>query len=147
MPLTALKPQVSEIPPDLAAVLGDAPIHPELLRAPRRPVQPTAATLTEAALAFATFAAMDLSAMTLDVPPRVPLGAKGVIHSVGKGGVLHLGPSNVTRAVSLVRGTLAQRCTTRPSLRPGTVRLVPAGRALTLADLVGEGALAVEVLF
>jgi hypothetical protein len=66
---------------------------------------------------------------------------------VGKGGVLHLRPSGVPRAVSLVRGTLAQRCTTRPSLRPGTVRLVPAGKALTLADLVGEGALAVEVVF
>jgi hypothetical protein len=162
MPLTALQPQAKEIPPDLAAVLGDAPIHPELLHALRRPTPPTAATLTEAALAFVTFATMDLSTVALgtvelgtlglgtvglDAPPRVPLGAKGVIHAVGKGGVLHLRPSGVPRAVSLVRGTLAQRCTTRPSLRPGTVRLVPAGKALTLADLVGEGALAVEVVF
>jgi hypothetical protein len=147
MPLTALQPQAKEIPPDLAAVLGDAPIHPELLHAPRRPALPTAATLTEAALAFVTFAAMDLSTVGLGTPPRVPLGAKGVIHAVGKGGVLHLRPSGVPRAVSLVRGTLAQRCTAQPSLRPGTVRLVPAGKALTLADLVGEGALAVEVVF
>jgi len=139
--------QAQAIPPDLAAVLGDAPIHPELLRAPRRPVPPTAATLTEAALALATFAALDLGAATLSKPPRVPLGAKGVIHAVGKGGVLHLKPSSVPRAVSLVRGTLAQRCTKRPSLSPGAVRLVPAGHSLTLADLAGEGALAVEVLF
>jgi hypothetical protein len=147
MPLTALKPQAKEIPPDLAAVLGDAPIHPELLHAPRRPTPPTAATLTEAALAFATFAAMDLSTVDLAAPPRVPLGAKGFIHWVGRGGVLHLKPSGAPRAVSLVRGTLAQRCTARPSLRPGAVRLVPAGKALTLADLVWEGALAVEVVF
>jgi hypothetical protein len=53
----------------------------------------------------------------------------------------------VPRAVTLARGTLAQRCTKRPPLTPGTVRLVPAGHALTLADLVGEGALAVEVVF
>jgi hypothetical protein len=116
MPLTALKPQVKEIPPDLAAVLGDAPIHPELLHATPRPTPPTAATL-------------------------------GVIHSVGKGGVLHLRPSTTTRAVSLVRGTLVQRNSKRPSLRPGTVRLVPVGRSLTLADLAWEGALAVEVVF
>jgi len=83
----------------------------------------------------------------LSAPPRVPLGAKGVIHSVGKGGVLHLRPSTTTRAVSLVRGTLVQRNSKRPSLRPGTVRLVPVGRSLTLADLAWEGALAVEVVF
>lgn len=147
MPLTALQPLANAIPPDLAAVLGDAPIHPALLHAPRRPAPPTAATLTEAALAFVTFATLDLSTADLGAPPRVPLGAKGVIHSVGRGGVLHLKPSSVPRAVSLVRGALAQRGTTRPSLQPGTVRLVPAGKALTLADLVGEGALAVEVVF
>jgi len=147
MPLTALQPQARTIPPDLAAVLGDAPIHPALLHAPRRPIPPTAATLTMAALAFVTFATLDLSTVGFDAPPRVPLGAKGLIHSVGKGGVLHLRPSSVPRAVSLVRGSLAQRGTTQPSLLPGTVRLVPAGKALTLADLVGEGALAVEVVF
>jgi hypothetical protein len=147
MPLTAAPPQTDQIPPDLAAVLGAAPIHPALLAAPRRPAPPTAATLTEAALAFATFAALDLGAVGRDAPPRVPLGAKGVIHTVGRGGVLHLAPSSLQRAVSVVRGALAQRGTARPDLRPGAVRLLPAGRALTLADLAGEGALAVEVVF
>jgi hypothetical protein len=152
MPLTAIKPQVKEIPPDLAAVLGDAPIHPELLHAPRRPVPPTAAMLTGAALTLASCAALDLGGSHSGVPaardlPGVPLGAKGFIHAVGKGGVLHLTPSNAPRAVSLVRGTLAQPGTMRPSLRPGVVRLVPAGHGVTLADLAGEGALAVEVVF
>ena len=149
MPLTAtaLRPQAKEIPPDLAAVLGGAPIHPALLQAPPRPSQISPATLTQAALAFAVFADLDLSAVGLSTPPQVPLGAKGVIHAVGKGGVLHLRPTGVPRAVSLVRGRLEQRCTTQPALRPGIVRLVPAGRALTLADLTGQGALAVEVVF
>lgn len=143
MTLTALQPQAAQIPPDVAAVLSDAPIHPELLlRAPSRPVPPTAATLTRAALAFASLAATELRE---HIDP-LPLGARGIIHSVGKGGVLHLTPSSTPRAVSLVRGALAQRGSQRPSLRPGAVRLVPAGHALTLADLAGEGALAVEVL-
>jgi hypothetical protein len=143
MPLTALQPQAAQIPPDVAAVLSDAPIHPELLmRAPSRPVPPTAATLTRAALAFASLAAADLR----EQADPLPLGARGIIHSVGKGGVLHLTPSSTPRAVSLVRGSLAQRGSQRPSLQPGAVRLVPAGHTLTLADLAGEGALAVEVL-
>lgn len=142
MPLMAVKPQVAQIPPDVAAVLGDARIHPELLRAPKRPAPPTAATLTRAALAFATFAATELR----EHVDRLPLGARGIIHAVGKGGVLHLKPSSTPRAVSVVRGSLAQRGSQRPSLQPGAVRLVPAGHALTLADLTGEGALAVEVL-
>jgi hypothetical protein len=143
MVLTALQPSAAQIPPDVAAVLGDAPIHPELLlRAPSRPVLPTAASLTKAALAFASLAAAELR----EPSDLLPLGARGIIHSVGAGGVLHLAPSNAPRAVSLVRGTLAQRGSQRPSLQPGAVRLVPAGHALTLADLTGEGALAVEVL-
>ena len=143
MPLTVLQPSLAQIPPDVAAVLGHAPIHPELLlRAPSRPVLPTAATLTKAALAFASLAAMELDE---HVDP-LPLGARGIIHSVDEGGVLYLEPSSAERAVSLVRGTLAQHGSQRPPLRPGAVRLVPAGHALTLADLAGEGALAVEVL-
>ena len=144
MPLTALRSQATEIPPDIAAVLGGAPIHPELLlRAPSRPAPPTAAKLTEAALAFATLVATDLH----EHFEHTQFGARGIIHSVGKGGVLHLKPASTPRAVSLVRGVLTQRCTQRPVLRPGAVRLVPAGHALTLADLAGDGALAVEVLF
>ena len=179
MPLTATTSQGTQIPPDIAAVLGDAPIHPELLRrAPKRPA-PTAAMLTEAALAFADLAATELrgcfdaaslaahdptdgdepSDDTVDsdvlhsgvlggiVAERRSLGAEGIIHYVGKGGVLHLKPTGSPRAISLVRGVLAQRCAQRPSLRPGAVRLVPAGHALTLADLAGDGAVAVEVLF
>jgi len=46
MPLTALQPPANAIPPDLAAVLGDAPIHRPAARA-ARPAPPTAATLTE----------------------------------------------------------------------------------------------------
>lgn len=184
MPLSATTSQATQIPPDIAAVLGGAPIHPELLRrAPRRPV-PTAAMLTEAALAFADLAAMELSGRFDTVPraarypmdgehpsngaldsdvlhsdvlssgvlggiasERHPAGAERIIHHVGKGGVLHLRPTDSTRAISIVRGVLAQHCAQRPSLRPGAVRLVPAGHALTLADLAGDGAVAVEVLF
>jgi len=143
MLLTALQRSAAQIPPDVAAVLADAPIHPELMqRAPSRPALPTAATLTKAALAFASFAATELR----EHADPLPLGARGIIHSVGEGGVLHLEPSNAARAISLVRGTLAQRGSQRPSLQPGAVRLVPAGHALTLVDLTGEGALAVEVL-
>ncbi len=136
------------MPPDLEMVIGGSPVHPALVAA-RRPTaaEPTAATLNDAALAFATFAAMDLRSSTLRTPPRIPLGAKGFIHQVGEGGVLHLTPATVPRAVSVARGTLTQRCTTRPSLRPGVVRLLPAGRELILANLDGRGALAVEVLF
>lgn len=151
MPPTALMPQATPIPPDVAMVLGDAPIHPELLRrAPKRPAAPTAAALTEAALAFASLASAEpgghQDALAGAMSERGALGVTGIIHSVGKGGVLHLKPTGSPRAVSLVRGVLAQRCTQRPPLRPGTVRLVPAGHALTLADLTGDGALAVEVL-
>ncbi len=146
MPITALQRQATEIPPDVAAVLTDVPIHPELaLRAPSRPAQPTAATLTKAALMFAALAAADLRE-SIEFE-RDLLGVKGVIHSVDEGGVLYLKPASMPRAVSLVRGELAQGCTPRPSLRPGAVRLVPAGHALTLADLAGSGALAVEVHF
>jgi hypothetical protein len=145
---TAVRPQAKAIPPDLAAILGDAPIHPELqVRAPSRPAPPTAAVLTQAALALAACAAMDLGSADLGTPPRIPAGATGYIHAVSKGGVLHLEPSSVPRAVSIVRGTLAQRCVRRPSLSPGVVRLIPAGHALTLTELAGEGALAVEVVF
>ena len=146
MPLTAVQPQATQIPPDVAAVLTDAPIHPELvLRAPSRPAQPTAATLTKAALTFAALAAVDLhEGVEFE---RDLLGVKRVIHSIDEGGVLYLKPANTPRAVSLVRGELTQGHTPRPSLRPGAVRLVPAGHALTLADLTGDGALAVEVHF
>lgn len=152
MPPTALTSRTTQIPPDVAAVLGDAPIHPELVRrAPKRPTTPTAAALTEAALTFAGLVSAGLGehldALAGAMCERGSLGVTGVIHSIGKGGVLHLKPTGSTRAVCLVHGALAQRCTQRPLLRPGTVRLVPAGHALTLADLAGEGALAVEVLF
>lgn len=131
MPPMALKPQAAVIPPDLAAVLADAPIHPALLRAPVRPTAPTAATVTGAALALAAYAAAH---------GRLPAGTEAVVHAVGGGGVLHLEPSARPRAISLAHGVLDQ-------LRPGAVRLLPPGLAVTLADLDGSGALAVEVAF
>jgi hypothetical protein len=155
-----LKPQTQAIPPDLAAVLGGAAIHPALLRAPARPVMPTAAMLTSAALALAEYVA------EREVPGtgygwlaegdgelifgglgHGELGHQGIVHTVGSGGVLHLASSARQRAVSVARGVLAQRCTSRPQLRPGAVRLLPPGHAVTLADLGGGGALAVEVVF
>ena len=162
MPPVALKPQVKPIPPDLAAVLADAPIHPALLSAPIRPVAPTAATLTGAALALADYAAQaqrtgfnagtELDTGAGFAPDAgaygwLPAGARALIHTVGGGGVLHLEPSTRPRAVSLAHGVLDQRCASRPRLRPGTVRLLPPGHAVTLADLEGNGALAVEVVF
>lgn len=150
MPSVAVKPQVKTIPPDLAAVLADAPIHPELLRAPLRPAAPTAATLTGAALALAEYAASG-TYTGLDTDVRaygwLPTGARALVHSVGGGGVLHLQPAARPRAISLAHGVLDQRCASRPKLRPGAVRLLPPGLAVTLADLEGNGALAVEVVF
>lgn len=140
-------PTLTVMPPDLEMLIGGSPVHPQLLAARTRTAEPTAAMLSDAALGYATFAAMDLRSPTLRIPPRIPLGAKGFIHHVGKNGVLHLTPASVPRAVSVVRGALTQRCTISRPLRPGVVRLLPAGRELTLADLDGGGALAVEVLF
>ena len=161
---STLTPQTQAIPPDLAAVLGGAAIHPALLRGPARPVVPTAATLTSAVLTFAERVAERLG---VQEPPEVghgwltegagglipggpgpgPVGHQVIVHTIGSGGVLHLQASDRLRAVSLARGVLAQRCTSRPALRPGAVRLIPPGRAVTLADLDGDGALAVEVVF
>jgi hypothetical protein len=67
------------------------------------------------------------------------------MHIVGQGGVLHFGPSQWARAVAVARGTLEQRGSDRPGLRPGAVRLVPPGRSVLLADLAGDGALVVDV--
>jgi hypothetical protein len=172
MPSLALKPQVKTIPPDLAAVLGNAPIHPALLLAPLRPVPPSAATLTSAALAMArhasyaaTSALEGFAAGTRSADGNaseyvsgnghedphaygwLPAGASGFFHMVGSGGVLHLEPLSRPRALSLAHGSLSQRGTSRPRLQPGAVRLLPPGHALTLADLEGNGALAVEVVF
>ena len=150
MPSVALKPQVKTIPPDLAAVLADTPIHPALLRAPVRPAAPTAATLTGAALALAEYAAAGpYTSLDTDVAAYgwLPAGAQALVHAVGGGGVLHLEPAARPRAISLAHGVLEQRCASRPRLRPGAVRLLPPGHAVTLADLEGNGALAVEVLF
>jgi hypothetical protein len=149
MPFTALKQQATDIPPDLSAVLSAPPVHPDLARVPRRESPPTAAELSLAALNWATFAAAN-TGMEFDLPPldasqHVPLGIRGFLHSVGRGGVLHLKPTGALRAVTLARGTLVQRCAQWSSLTPGAVRIVPAGHALTLADLSGGGALAVEV--
>jgi hypothetical protein len=153
MPSVAVKPQVKTIPPDLAAVLADAPIHPALLRVPLRPAAPTAATLTGAALALAEYAAAgtytDLgTSLDSDVMAYgwLPTGARALVHAVGGGGVLHLEPAARPRAISLAHGVLDQRCASRPRLRPGAVRLLPPGHAVTLADLEGNGALAVEVV-
>ncbi|HEU5331228.1 MAG TPA: hypothetical protein VFU73_00640 [Actinocrinis sp.] len=149
----ALKPQVKTIPPDLAAVLADAPIHPALLRAPLRPAAPTAATLTGAALALAehaaagTYTGLDTDAEAQVAYGWLPTGARALVHAVGGGGVLHLEPAARPRAISLAHGVLDQRCASRPKLRPGAVRLLPPGLAVTLADLEGNGALAVEVVF
>lgn len=133
---------IDQIPPDMAAVLLDAPIHPDLLRSrgPAGAAQPSAAALTAAALAIAASAAVP-GRECADLPP----GAVGLVHDVGPGGVLHLAPVAAPRTVSVVRGTLDQRGGTRPRLLPGTVRLVPAGHCVTLADLAGHGALVVEV--
>lgn len=172
MPSTVLQRRDdAQVPPDMAAVLADMPIHPQLLRnAPRPSGLPTASALIEAALRFAT--AVEIAAPEIAAPeavlPDMPsrravqreqqrtletrghepraIGVRGIVHSVGIGGVLHLKPASTPRAVSLVRGELEQRCATSVPLRPGAVRLLPAGRALTLADLAGNGALAVEVL-
>jgi hypothetical protein len=148
MPPRSSHPNIAAIPPDLAAVLTDAPIHPVLLRAPLRQAAPTAARLSEAALALAEYAAREAHA---GLPARagahdpLPLGAEAFLHTVGIGGVLHLAPSPRPRAVSLAHGALEQRCTRRPRLRPGTVRFLPPGHAVTLANLDGNGALAVEI--
>ncbi|MBS2964459.1 hypothetical protein KGA66_15485 [Actinocrinis puniceicyclus] len=169
-PVVTAEPSEALIPPDVAAVLGNARIHPELLRrASQSPATPTAAALTQAALRFAAWInAASLEAVISDKsrrsllerafvqradPERAhPANAKpghfslrAIIHAVGKGGVLHLEASDTPRAVSVVHGSLEQRCTTRAALQPGAVRLLPAGHVLTLADLAGEGAIAVEV--
>jgi hypothetical protein len=147
---TTVQPQAETIPPDLAAVLAHAPIHPALLLAPVRPVVPTAATLTGAALALAEHAAAGTyTGLDTDAGAYgwLPAGARALVHAVGGGGVLHLEPSARPRAVTLAHGVLDQRCASRPRLRPGAVRLLPPGHTVTLADLEGNGALAVEVVF
>lgn len=168
-PLVTAEPSEALIPPDVAAVLGNARIHPDLLRrASQSPAAPTAAALTRAALRFAAWIdAASLEAVISDKSWRSLLeralvqradpgrahpngkpghaSLRGIVHSVGKCGVLHLGQSDTPRALTVVRGSLEQRCTTRAPLQPGAVRLLPAGHALTLADLAGEGAVAVEV--
>jgi hypothetical protein len=134
-----------------------------LLHGPARPVAPTAATLTSAVLTFAEHVAERLGVQEQPEvghgwlpdaagwllpggPGHGAFGHQVIVHTIGNGGVLHLQPSDRLRAVSLARGALAQRCTSRPELRPGAVRLIPPGRAVTLADLSGNGALAVEVV-
>ncbi|HEV2641015.1 MAG TPA: hypothetical protein VGX23_38220 [Actinocrinis sp.] len=153
MPLTAtLAPSsaplaadadAGEIPPDLASFLGDAPTHPALLRP--RPARPHAAALTEAALALAAVARIDAGAAVLTGPLHLPADSRGTVHRIGRCGVLHLPAAPVIRAVSLGYGRLAQRGSSFPALRPGAVRLIPAGREVLLAELDGLAALAVEI--
>jgi hypothetical protein len=149
---TAIRPAPTDlaaalIPPDLAAVLHDAPIHPALAghRGSATAAQPSAATLVQVALSMAACAAGDIlragAAEALQLPP----GLIGLIHDIGPGGVLHLEARQAPRTVSLAYGTLEQRGSTRPRLLPGAVRLVPAGHCVTLADLTGSGAVVVEV--
>jgi hypothetical protein len=135
------------IPPDLAAVLHDAPIHPALAfyRSSPMAAQPSAAALVQAALSIAATAAVDSFGADLMKALHLPPGTIGLIHRIGPGGVLHLGARDAPRTVSLAHGTLEQRGSAKPRLRPGAVRLMPPGHCVTLADLTGGGALAVEV--
>jgi hypothetical protein len=136
---------VQSIPPDLAAVLADSPIHPELEALPLRACLPTAAALTIAALDLAALAATEPDEPDWLSTLRLPAGISGFVHRVGSGGALHLPAAFRPRALSLARGALDQRCTNRPRLTPGVVRLLSPGNAVTFADLTGAGALAVEV--
>ena len=132
-----------EIPPDLASYLGDAPTHPALFR--HLPAAPSAAALTEAALALAAVAGIDVDAAVLAGPLHLPMNSRSSIHRIGRSGVLHLPAGPVTRAISLGYGRLVQRRSPLPALRPGAVRLIPAHREVILAELDGRAALAVEI--
>lgn len=157
------------IPPDLAAVLHGRTAHPDLVGERRFTTPPPASELTRAALDLAGFAAglenadpaqaADRSGVWASAPVLTEPEAGGAagsepptggnirvrMHVVGQGGVLHFGPSRWGRAVAVARGTLEQRGSDRPGLRPGAVRLVPPGRSVLLADLAGDGALVVDV--
>jgi hypothetical protein len=135
------------IPPDLAAVLHDAPIHPALASpgSPLAPARPSAAALVRAALAMAASAGLDALDADLVRALHLPPGTVGLIHGIGPGGVLHLTAHHSPRTVSLAHGALDQRGSARPRMSPGTVRLVPAGHSVTLANLTDGGAVAVEV--
>jgi len=139
----AIATRFGEIPPDLASFLADAPTHPALFRL--LPAPPTAAELTEAALTLAAVAGRYAEAAGPAGPLRLPANSRGVIHRIGRSGVLHLPASPVTRAVSLSYGELTERRSPIPVLRPGVVRLIPAYREVILAELAGQAALAVEI--
>ena len=166
-------PSEDSIPPDLAAVLHGKAAHPDLVGERRFPTPPPASELTRVALDLAVFAAGLENADPAEAADRSGVWASasategseseagalresgpgaGVgesirarMHVVGRGGVLRLGPSERMRAVAVARGTLEERGSERPGLRPGAVRLVPPGRSLLMADLAGGGALVVDV--
>ncbi|HEY3868008.1 MAG TPA: hypothetical protein VGM10_06640 [Actinocrinis sp.] len=153
----------------MAAVLHGCAAHPDLVGERRFHTPPPASELTRAALDLAGFAAglesadpaqaADRSGIWASAPmltgpeaggavgpgPAAGSNIRARMHVVGRGGVLHFGPSELARAVAVARGTLEQRGSGRPGLRPGAVRLVPPGRSVLLADLAGEGALVVDV--
>jgi hypothetical protein len=135
--------EADSIPPDLASFLCDAPAHPALFRP--LPPAPHAAALTQAALSLAAMAMLDAEAAALAGPPQLPPNTRGTIHMIGRSGVLHLPAQPAIRAISLGYGTLTQRNSALPSLRPGAVRLIPAHREVILAELHDQGALAVEI--
>ena len=163
------RPPEDSIPPDMAAVLRGGSAHPELVgrRCFRTPLP--ASELTRAALDLAGFAAelehadpaeaQDRGGVWASAAASESAGSEAAgglpasggdfrarMHVVGRGGVLHFGPSDRPRAVVVARGVLDQRGSDRPGLRPGVVRLVPAGRSVILADLAGAGALVVDVM-
>jgi hypothetical protein len=131
------------IPPDLASFLRDTPAHPTLCRS--LPPAPHAAALSQAALALAAIATLDLAAALLAGPSHLPVNSSSTIHVIGRRGVLHLPAKPATRAISLGYGRLSQRNSAIPDLRPGSVRLIPAHREVVLAELDGWDALAVEI--
>jgi len=149
LPHTATEPAAAEpttvgsIPPDLASVLRDTPPHPALFRS--LPLAPSAAALSQAALALAAIATTDIDAALLACPLHLPMNSRSTIHLIGRNGVLHLAAAPATRVVSLGYGRLTQRNSAIPALRPGSVRLIPAHREVVLADLDGWDALAVEI--
>lgn len=166
-------PSEDSIPPDLAAVLHGRSAHPDLVGERHFHTPPSASELSRAALDLAGFAAglekadpaeaADRSGVWASAPEST--GAEGSgsessgavsasgsgesikarMHVIGQGGVLHFGPSKRARAVAVARGTLEQRGSDRPGLRPGSVRLVPPGGSVLLTDLAGDGALVVDV--
>jgi hypothetical protein len=158
-------PSEDSIPPDLAAVLHGRSAHPDLVGERHFHTPPSASELSRVALDLAGFAAglekadpaeaADRSGVWASAPEST--GAEGSessgsgesikarMHVIGHGGVLHFGPSKRARAVAVARGTLEQRGSDRPGLRPGAVRLVPPGGSVLLTDLAGDGALVVDV--